>query len=168
MTLQQIAKDTCIVRNTAGQKGRTTAVAPGTAASRYLHYGRIILDSGDAPLAFDTAQMETGLIGLKGSAVVKAGGQTFTIGRYDSLYVPRDASIDITPGPDGCDLAEVAAPVDRAYPVQFVPFKVVQEDPGLHLTVGGPAAKRDLNILIGKNVEAGRIMAGITFSAPGN
>jgi 5-deoxy-glucuronate isomerase len=168
MTLQQIAKDTCIVRNTAGKKGRTTAVAPGTAASRYLHYGRIILDAGDAPLGFDTAQMETGLIGLKGSAVVKAGGQTFTIGRYDSLYVPRDASIDITPGPDGCDLAEVAAPVDRAYPVQFVPFKTVQEDPGLHLAVGGPAAKRDLNILIGKNVEAGRIMAGVTFSAPGN
>ena len=48
MTLQQIAKDTCIVRNTAGKKGRTIAVAPGTAASRYLHYGRIILDAGDA------------------------------------------------------------------------------------------------------------------------
>ena len=68
MTLQQIAKDTCIVRNTAGKKGRTTAVAPGTAASRYLHYGRIILDPGDAPLSFATEQMETGLIGLKGSS----------------------------------------------------------------------------------------------------
>jgi 5-deoxy-glucuronate isomerase len=30
------------------------------------------------------------------------------------------------------------------------------------------AAERDLNILIGKNVEAGRIMAGVTFSRPGN
>jgi len=168
MTLQQIAKDTCIVRNTAGKKGRTTAVAPGTAASRYLHYGRIILDAGDAPIVVETNQMETGLIGLKGSAVVSTGGQSFSVGRYDSLYVPRDASIEIASGPDGCDLAEVAAPVGRAYPVQFVPFKTVQEDPGLHLTVGGPSAKRDLNILIGKNVEAGRIMAGITFSAPGN
>jgi len=174
MTLQQIAKDTCIIRNTAAKKGRTTAVAPGTAASRYLHYGRIILDAGDPALIFATNQLETGLIGLKGSAVVKTlktgetGAQSFTIGRYDSLYVPRDASIDITPGPGGCDLAEVAAPVSRAYPVQFVSFKSVQENPGLHLTVGGPAAERDLNILIGKNVEAGRIMAGVTFSAPGN
>ena len=31
-----------------------------------------------------------------------------------------------------------------------------------------PSNQRDLNILIGKNVEAGRIMAGVTFSAPGN
>ena len=46
MTLQQIAKDTCIVRNTAGQKGRTLAIEPGTTASRYLHYGRIVLDTG--------------------------------------------------------------------------------------------------------------------------
>ena len=168
MTLQQIAKDTCIIRNTAGRKGRTAAVAPGTAASRYLHYGRIILDAGDPPLTFATNQMETGLIGLKGSALVKTRGESFAIGQYDSLYVPRDASIEITPGPGGCDLAEVAAPVDRAYPVQYVPFKTVQADPGLHLTVGGPNSQRDLNILIGKNVEAGRIMAGVTFSAPGN
>ena len=171
MTLQQIAKDTCIVRNTAARKGRTTAVAPGTAASRYLHYGRIILDAGDGPVCFETKDRETGLIGLKGSAEVKTSKTAtpaFTVGRYDSLYVPRGASIEITPGPDGCDLAEVAAPVDREYPVQFVAFKTVQADPGLHLTVGGPSAQRDLNILIGKNVDAGRIMAGVTFSAPGN
>jgi len=168
MTLQQIAKDTCIIRNTAGTKGRTTAVAPGTAASRYLHYGRIILDASDAPIGFSTGAMETGLIGLKGSAIVNAGGQRFTIGRYDSLYVPRGEAIEVAPGPDGCDLAEVAAPVDHAYPIQFVPFTAVQADPGLHLTVGGAAAQRDLNILIGKNVQAGRIMAGVTFSAPGN
>jgi 5-deoxy-glucuronate isomerase len=171
MTLQQIAKDTCIVRDTAARKGRTTAVAPGTAASRYLHYGRIILDAGNGPLRFATNEMETGLIGLKGSAEVKTnktGSQSFTVGRYDSLYVPRGASIEITPGPDGCDLAEIAAPVDREYPVQFVAFETVQADPGLHLKVGGPSAQRDLNILIGKNVDAGRIMAGVTFSAPGN
>jgi len=168
MTLQQIAKDTCIVRDTAAKKGRTTAVAPGTAASRYLHYGRIILDAGDAPLTFGTKEMETGLIGLKGSATVTVGRESFTLGKYDSLYVPRGESIRIVPGADGCDLAEIAAPVDHVYRVQFIPFKAVQQDPGLHLTVGGPAAQRDLNILIGKNVDAGRIMAGVTFSAPGN
>ena len=171
MTLQQIAKDTCIVRDTAARKGRTIAVAPGTAASRFLHYGRIILDASSGPLSFATNDMETGLIGLKGSAEVttsQSGSRSFTVGRYDSLYVPRGTSIEITPGPDGCDLAEVAAPVDRDYPVQFVAFKTVQADPGLHLKVGGPSAQRDLNILIGKNVEAGRIMAGVTFSDPGN
>ena len=32
----------------------------------------------------------------------------------------------------------------------------------------GPSAKRELNVLMGKNVEAGRIMAGVTFSEHGN
>src|SRR5262245_36426677 len=168
MSLHEIRKDTCIVRKTASKKGRTISVAPGLVASRYLHYGRIILDAGDRPLTFDTNQLETGLVCLKGAAAVSTSGQTYALGRYDSLYVPRDSSIEVTPGPDGCDLAEVAAPVDRSYPVQFVAFKTVQADPGLHLKVGGPSAQRDLNILIGKNVEAGRIMAGVTFSDPGN
>ena len=113
MSLQQLAKDTCIVRNTAGHKGRTLAVEPG-AASRYLYYGRIVLDAGDAPIRFDTNQLETGLICLKGSATVRANNETFTLGRYDSVYVPRDGSIEVTPGTDGCDLAEVAAaPFDQ-------------------------------------------------------
>jgi 5-deoxy-glucuronate isomerase len=47
-------------------------------------------------------------------------------------------------------------------------FTDVQNDPGLHFEAGGPAAKRQLNVLLGKNVEAGRIMAGVTFSQPGN
>src|SRR6266568_7968243 len=106
MSLQQIAKDTCIVRNTAARKGRHLSVVPGSTASRYLHYGRIVLDTSDAPIRFDTNQLETALVCLKGSATVRANNESFTLGRYDSLYAPRDASIEITPGADGCDLAE--------------------------------------------------------------
>jgi 5-deoxy-glucuronate isomerase len=168
MTLQQIAKDTCIVRNTAGRKGRTLAVGPGANALRYLHYGRIVLDAGDAPVHFDTNELETGLVCLKGSATVRANGKAFTLGRLDSLYVPRDASIEVNAGTDGCDLAEVAAPVGQQYPVQFVPFAKVKEDPALHFNAGKETNQREVNILIGKNVEAGRILAGVTFSAPGN
>ncbi len=168
MTLQQLAKDTCIVRNTAGRKGRHIAVEPGDTASRYLRYGRIVLDTGDAPMRFDTKELETGLICLKGSATVKANGESFTLGRLDSVYVPRDSSIEVTAGSGGCDLAEVAAPVDEKYPVQFVPFADVQKDPGLRFNAGKETNQREVNVLIGKNVEAGRIMAGVTFSAPGN
>ena len=70
-TLQQIAKDTCIVRNTAARKGRNLAIVPGATASRYLHYGRVVLDAGDAPLRFNTDQRETGLVCLNGSATVR-------------------------------------------------------------------------------------------------
>lgn len=54
------------------------------------------------------------------------------------------------------------------HPVQFVAFADVQKDGGLHFKAGSDASHRELNILIGKNVQAGRIMAGVTFSAPGN
>jgi 5-deoxy-glucuronate isomerase len=106
---------------------------------------------------------------LIGTAKVTTGGQTFKLSQYDTVYVPRDSSIEVAPeGESGCDLAEISAPVANRYPLQFVSFAAVRSDPTLHLIAGKPPAERDLNILIGKNVEAGRIMAGVTFSTPGN
>ncbi len=168
MQLETLAPGTCIVRNTAARKGRTPAVVPGSSASRYLHYGRIILDGGDAPANFATGERETGLICLRGSAAITVEGADHSVRPYDALYVPRDTDVRVTPGDGGCDLAEVAAPVSARHPVQAVRFDDVQKDPGLHFEAGGPAAKRQLNVLIGKNVRASRIMAGVTFSQPGN
>src|SRR5947209_5151165 len=164
-----ITAATCVVRGTHKRKGRTRSVSPGTAAVRHLHYGRIILDGGDAPLEFSTATHETGLISLRGRATVTLGsGETFTLAQYDSLYVPRDRAVTVAPGAEGCDLAEISAPVKGEYPVQHIPFAAVQQDPNLHFHAGQTSAERDLNIVIGKNVRAGRIMAGVTFSKPGN
>ena len=163
-----LAPQTCIIRNTAVGKGRTVALAPGETPIRHLRYGRIILDAGDDPVRFATEDRETGLVCLGGSATVTAEGASHTLGRYDSVYVPRDSAIEVRPGADGCDLAEIAAPVAARHPVQFVAFSEVRKDPGLHFEAGGPSSKRDLNVLIGKNVQAGRIMAGVTFSQPGN
>ena len=42
------------------------------------------------------------------------------------------------------------------------------KDPTLHFVTGGPGNTRDLNIAIGKNVNAGRLLVGFTFSEPGN
>jgi 5-deoxy-glucuronate isomerase len=168
MPIPPISTRTCIVRNTGARNGRTQSVAPGLTAARHLHYGRIILDAGDPDVRFDTGDRETGLIGLNGSASILVDGASYALGRYDALYVPRAASVQVTPGADGCDLAEIAAAVSARHPVQFVSFADVQRDPGLHFAAGGPAAKRELNMLIGKNVQAGRLMAGVTFSEPGN
>ncbi|MGE3840833.1 MAG: 5-deoxy-glucuronate isomerase [Vicinamibacterales bacterium] len=158
----------CIVRDTAARKGRTIAVSPGATASRFLHYGRIILDSGDAPVDFDTAERETGFICLRGTATLRVDDDTYHLDTYDALYVPRGTHVTVSAPSTLCDLAEIAAPVTRRHPVQVVRFADVQQDPGLHFDAGGPSAKRSLNVLIGKNVAAGRIMAGVTFSQPGN
>jgi 5-deoxy-glucuronate isomerase len=162
-----ITAETCFVPKTHEGKGRRTAVAPGATAARYLHYGRITLAAGDPPLQFNSNDHEIGLICLNGKATVRAEGETFDLDRYDAVYVPRDSEIEVsTTG--GCDLAEVSAPVAKRYPIKFVSYKEVRQNPKLHLIAGKPPAERDLNVLIGANVEAGRIMAGVTFSTPGN
>ena len=160
--------DNCVVRDTAARKGRTRTVAPGETSAKHLHYGRIILDETDAPLSFSTEGHETGFIVLNGAARVTAQGKTYDMVRYDGLYVPRDCQVEIRAASGGCDIAEMSAPVDTVHPVQFVPFADVQKDPGLHFKAGGAAAERTLNVVFGKNIQAGRIMAGVTFSAPGN
>jgi 5-deoxy-glucuronate isomerase len=166
--LESIASSTCIVRDTAARKGRTMSVAPGQTASRNLRYGRVILDAGDSSIRFETGEEETGLVCLRGTGAIEVDGTTHTLSRYDAIYIPRESAVTVTAGSDGCDFAEIAAPVSRRHPVQVVRFADVQKDPGLHFEAGGPSAKRDLNVLIGKNVQASRIMAGVTFSQPGN
>jgi 5-deoxy-glucuronate isomerase len=168
MNSSTLTIDRCVRRGTHLGKGRTRALDPATTAARHLHYGRVILERGDAPLAFATSGLETGLIALRGRAEVQTGTRSFTLAPYDALYVPRDSQLEIRPDGSGCDLAEIAAPVERAYPLQYVAWADVQKDPGLHFKAGTPPTERTLNILLGKNVEAGRIVAGITFPAPGN
>jgi 5-deoxy-glucuronate isomerase len=167
IALEPISTQTCVVKATHKTKGRTTSVAPGPTASRNLFYGRIILEAGDAPIAFENGDHETGLICLNGSGVVTAGGETFRMNRYDALYIPRDSKIEASS--DGnFDLAEISSPVENKYPLQFVRFDEVRKNESLHFIAGKPPTERDLNILLGKNIEAGRIMAGVTFSSEGN
>ncbi len=163
-----LSLDSCVRRGTHLRKGRSLALDPATSASRHLRYGRVILAGGDAPITFATGGLETGFIALGGRAELRTGGLGFTLAPYDALYVPRDSQVEVRPGDAGCDLAEIAAPVERAYPLQFVAWNDVQKDPGLHFKAGAPPTERTLNVLLGKNVEAGRLIAGVTFPAPGN
>lgn len=157
--LPAIDERTCVVRDTASHRGRRLSVIPGKTAARHLHYGRIVLD-GDS-VAFDTEDRETALICLKGEANING----YELAQYDALYVPRGTEVTVS---GTCDVAELAAPVENQYPIQFVKFADVKNNPALSFDTGSPAAQRNLNILIGKNVEAGRILAGVTFSKPGN
>ena len=167
MQLENISRETCVVKDTHRAKGRTNAVAPGATASRNLFYGRIRIEAGDPAIEFENGTHETGLVCLNGSATVSTGDTAFTMNRYDALYVPRDSNIKVE-APDGCDLAEISSPVENKYPLQFVSLAEIRKDQGLHFTAGKPPTERDLNILLGKNIEAGRIMAGVTFSSDGN
>lgn len=169
IALERIDPKTCFVPRTHEGKGRRIAVKPGPTAARFLHYGRITLGAEDTPEVFKNNDHETALICLNGKATVKTGSKEFQLDQYDAVYVPRDSEIEVRARETiGCDLAEVSAPVSKRYPLKFVSYKEVRQNPKLHLIAGKPPAERDLNVLIGTNVEAGRIMAGVTFSSPGN
>jgi 5-deoxy-glucuronate isomerase len=161
--LAPIEARTCVVRNTGAHRGRRISVTPVTTAARHLHFGRIVLQNED--VTFATGELETALLCLNGNALVDVDGTRHELARYDALYVPRDSNVTVS---GTCDLAEIAAPVAKWYPLQLVRFADVQNDPSLHFHTGGPASERDVNIVIGKNVDAGRILAGVTFSKAGN
>ena len=167
IALEPIRRETCVVKATHLQPGRTLSVKPGETASRNLFYGRIIIAAGDEGLVFETGDRETGLVCLNGKATVSIGEAAFAMDRYDAIYIPRDSEVSVSTD-EGCDLAEIAAPVEKKYPLQFVSFAEVRKDSALHFIAGKPPTERDLNILLGKNIEAGRIMAGVTFSSDGN
>jgi 5-deoxy-glucuronate isomerase len=168
MSLPAIDPRTCVIRNTAARKGRTRSVAPGTTAARHLHYGRIILGPADAPIHVDPGTHETGLVCLGGQGTVAVGGRRFDMAPYDAVYIPRETPFEVAPGSPGCDFAELSAAVDHAYPLQFVAFADVRQDSGLHFKTGGENSMREINLLLAKNVQAGRIVAGVTFSEPGH
>jgi len=164
----EIDAESCVIRGSDSTAGRTQWLEPGRWPVRQLHYGRIVLKPGDAALRFETGTRETGLICLKGQASVRVGSEPFDVTPYDAIYAPRESSIEVIAGANGCDLAELSAPVEGTYPLRFVRFADVQRDPGLHFKTGSPGCERVINILLGKNIEAGRIVAGVTFSEPGN
>ena len=156
-----------VFRNTNARKGRHVSVNPHNSAMKHLSYARIILDMGLPEISFDTAGQEVGLICLSGAAIVKVGGKDYQLARYDAIYIPRDSSVQISTS-TSVDFAECSAPVQGSYPVQLVPYSDVESSSSLKFTTGGASNTRTVNILLGRNIQAGRILAGFTTSAPGN
>jgi 5-deoxy-glucuronate isomerase len=66
------------------------------------------------------------------------------------------------------DLAEFSADVKDTHPTKLVPYAETSQDPGLKFTAGGTGCTRQVNLLIAKNVQAGRLLVGFTHSEPGN
>ena len=164
---QQAAVEKMVFRKTNAHAGRHVFITPGNSSMRHLAYGRILLSSSKSAESFSTGDRETGLICLTGKAVVAVDQKAIEIGQHDAIYVPRDASVTITTK-TGVDLAEFSADVDNRYPLQVVRSADIAKDPGLKFSTGGPGCTRHLQMLLAKNIEAGRLIAGITQADPGN
>jgi 5-deoxy-glucuronate isomerase len=163
----EVALGKMVFRKTNSQKGRHLAVTPLNSTMRHLAYGRIILDASEPSVSFSNGERETALICLTGSATVKTGGQQIALEKFDAVYIPRDSKIEVSTN-SSADLAEFSSDVAGKYPLKVVRYADVKNDPGLKFVTGGPGSSRDLSMLIAKNVEAGRLVAGFTYSDPGN
>jgi len=161
------ATDTMVVRKTNQHVGRHISVTPSNSTNRHLSYGRIILNGSEPSVRFSNDDQETGLVCLSGEATVKAGSQQFEIAKYDSIYIPRASQIEVTTK-SSVDFAEFSADVENVYPTQIIRYADLSKDPSLKFTTGKPGQQRHLNICLGKNVQAGRLLVGFTFSEPGN
>jgi 5-deoxy-glucuronate isomerase len=179
--------DRMVFRKTNQVLGRRISVTPANSTNRHLSYGRIRLNESEASVAFTSGGQETALICLSGEATVKVSGKAsatsqigssrsessqvkpsqFDLAQYDSIYIPRDSEIEVTTASE-VDFAEFSADVDGGYPLQVVRYSDLSKDPSLKFTTGAPGQQRHLNICVGKNVDAGRLLVGFTFSEPGN
>ena len=156
-----------IFSGTAARLGRFISVTPENSALAHLAYGRIRLDVSLPRVAFATAGRETALMCMKGACSVVVGGAPYELDTYDAIYVPRGSAVEVSTESE-VDLVECSADVEGEYPLQVVRYAQVKEDAALKFRAGGAATTRDLNIIIGKNIQAGRLLAGFTRSQPGN
>src|SRR5712692_7735072 len=158
-TQMKEAKNQLIFRHTNARKGRNISITPQNSAMKHLVYGRIILDPEQPSETFSTGSLETGLICLSGECTIAADGQTNNISQYDSIYIPRDSNVEIKTD-TAVDLVECSAAVEKKYPLQVVRYADVEKDSSLKFKTGGASNSRTVNITLGKNVDAGRILAG--------
>jgi len=156
-----------VFRKTNAQIGRHISVTPDNSTNRHLCYGRIILRDQTKSVSFNTAEHETSFIVLAGSVKVAVNGETIELAKHDAAYIPRDSAVRISTD-ESADVAEFSAKVAERYPLQIVRYTDVSKDPSMKFTAGTPGQLRHLNILVGKNVNAGRLLIGFTSSEPGN
>jgi 5-deoxy-glucuronate isomerase len=166
-TQEQALIDKMVFRKTNVHIGRHISVSPENSTMKHLSYGRIILNSPTPSVSFSNGNRETGLICLSGRASVKTAGTETKLAQYDAIYIPRDSSVEVSTD-STVDIAEFSSDVEKKYPLQIVRYAEISKDPGMKFNAGGPASSRHLNMVIAKNVEAGRLVAGFTHSDPGN
>ena len=157
-----------LFRKTHRVRGRKRLIDSSNTGLKFLRYGRIVLQGRKNPISLQTDNEEFGLICLQGEG--ESGGQRPKL-RDEKIRrpVPAQPNQSRISFIRCFDLAECAAPVSKKYPVQFVPFDAVLKNPKLVNKAGFEPYARTIHTLIGEaNVQAGRILAGVTMSKEGN
>ena len=156
-----------ICRDTASKPGRRIYLSPKNSPLKHITYGRIILKNGMKPVVLRSKTHETGLICMSGNARILLDGRAHAVGMYDAVYLARGSRCEIRAA-GRVDLIETSAQARRATKSAFIPFAKVKEDPKLAIDRPQTPSARSIFIQAGDNVDADRLVFGVTFSRPGN
>jgi 5-deoxy-glucuronate isomerase len=167
MSTATTTENRLVFRKTNSGLGRHISVTPANSANQHLSYGRIILDGGTNSVSFHNGAQETGFIVLGGAATVTVDRQSYDLVRHDGIYIPRDSAIEVQTK-TGVDIAEFSSDVANKYPLQLARYAETSKNGSLTFQTGANATQRQVNIVLGKNVDCGRLVAGFTISEPGN
>jgi 5-deoxy-glucuronate isomerase len=162
----QARADCSMFRGTHRVKGRKRIIDQTNSGLDFLRYGRTVVD-GDA-VEVDTGEEEIAFFCAGGTGEILVGNETYTLGKYDALYVPRESRCRLSSS-GKFDVVEAAAPSSKKYPVQLVRFEDIKKDPEKAKDAGFPPYSRKLHTVVGEdNVQAARVLCGVTFSEDGN
>src|SRR5689334_1721948 len=167
MSVAPLDPQKLVFKGTASHRGRAIAVSPANSLLKHLWYGRILLGPDKPSVSFSTEGRETSLIVMRGACTLTVNGTRYDLGLHDGAYVPRGSTVEISTDQQ-LDIVENGAEVEGEYPLQIIRYQDIAANPKLKFTAGGAATSRDLNIVIGDNVKAGRLMVGFTRSQPGH
>ncbi len=150
-----------------GSKGLVWLAGPGNTSLKYLRYGRVLLGDGEK-VCIDTGSEEYAVVVLSGKAVVETEGGEFEAVKHSAVYIPKDSSFRIQGCGGGLDAAVFAAEAVRKYSPFFADIREILGRPEKHKVVGGENSKREVITLIGQDVEADRLLVGVTWTMKGN
>jgi 5-deoxy-D-glucuronate isomerase len=95
-------------------QGRKRIIHEYNTELEYLRYGRIVLGSGGGKVEVGSGDEELGFVCLGGKGTITADGQTFLLGKYDALYLPKDSRCTVASS-EAFDVAEMASPTTKQY-----------------------------------------------------
>ena len=85
-----------LFRGTGQVQGRKRIIHQYNTGLEFLRYGRIVLGDKGGSIDIDSQDEEIGFVCLKGNGNIKVEGKTFSLGKYDALYMPRESRCGIT------------------------------------------------------------------------
>ncbi|MEN0005636.1 MAG: 5-deoxy-glucuronate isomerase [Bacteroidota bacterium] len=150
---------------TPAASGVSEIITGDNSTFNFLRLARILLADGAS--ASRTLGKEEALYYVnRGEVAIEAGGNTYTLGKGDVLYVGIDSKVSLSSSIH-CDVSEFkAVDCNTSHPVQLVRHTDI-EGTELAADLGNrrPMSKRTVFKLVDKNVQACRLLFGDTYMA---